>query len=108
MLATFRHMNARKMQTFEQGLIDVYRNLSWDYKTNDPCRLGKRIIVSNLLYRWSDGHVSLDHSSREKIDDLARPFYLLEGRNIPDFRHSTGTLYSDFLGAPNIPIFRIS
>ncbi|EBS3320931.1 DUF4942 domain-containing protein [Salmonella enterica] len=98
-LATFRHMNARKMQTFEQGLIDVYRNLSWDYKTNNPCRLGKRIIVSNLLYRWSDGHVSLDHSGREKIDDLARPFYLLEGRNIPDFRHSTGTLYSDFLGA---------
>jgi hypothetical protein len=24
-LATFRHLNASKMQTFEQGLIDVYR-----------------------------------------------------------------------------------
>lgn len=30
-LATFRHLNASKMQTFEQGLIDVYRKLSWDY-----------------------------------------------------------------------------
>ncbi|WP_216079542.1 DUF4942 domain-containing protein, partial [Shigella sonnei] len=27
------------MQTFEQGLIDVYRKLSWDYRTNNPCRL---------------------------------------------------------------------
>lgn len=43
--------------------------------------------------------MSLDHRGCEKIDDPARPFYLLEVRNIPDFRHSTGTLYSDFLGA---------
>ncbi|EPG8069665.1 DUF4942 domain-containing protein, partial [Escherichia coli] len=52
-LATFRHLNASKMQTFEQGLIDVYRKLSWDYRTNNPCRLGKKIIIENLLYRWS-------------------------------------------------------
>lgn len=50
-LATFRHLNASKMQTFEQGLIDVYRKLSWDYRTNNPCRLGKKIIIENLLYR---------------------------------------------------------
>ncbi|HAX4744850.1 TPA: DUF4942 domain-containing protein, partial [Escherichia coli] len=29
-LATFRHLNASKMQTFEHGLIDVCRKLSWD------------------------------------------------------------------------------
>ena len=44
-LATFRHLNASKMQTFERGLIDVYRKLSWDYRTNNPCRLGKKIII---------------------------------------------------------------
>lgn len=54
-LATFRHLNACKMQTFEQGLIDVYRKLSWDYRTNNPCRLGKKIIIENLLYRWVTG-----------------------------------------------------
>ncbi|EFY9594930.1 DUF4942 domain-containing protein, partial [Shigella sonnei] len=48
-LATFRHLNTSKMQTFEQGLIDVYRKLSWDYRTNNPCRLGKRIIIENML-----------------------------------------------------------
>ncbi|EJV5534729.1 DUF4942 domain-containing protein, partial [Escherichia coli] len=48
-LATFRHLNASKMQTFEQGLIDIWRKLSWDYRTNNPCRLGKRIIIENLL-----------------------------------------------------------
>ncbi len=66
-LATFRHLNASKMQTFEQGLIDVYRKLSWDYRTNNPCRLGKRIIIENLLYRWSNGRVTLDCSGREAL-----------------------------------------
>ncbi|ELQ3274692.1 DUF4942 domain-containing protein, partial [Escherichia coli] len=82
-LATFRHLNASKMQTFEHGLIDVYRKLSWDYRTNNPCRLGKKIIIENLLYRWSNGRVTLDCSGREALDDLVRPFCLLEGRNVP-------------------------
>ncbi|EFC3136109.1 TPA: DUF4942 domain-containing protein [Escherichia coli] len=97
-LATFRHLNASKMQTFEQGLIDVYRKLSWDYRTNNPCHLGKRIIIENLLYRWSNGRVTLDCSGREALDDLVRPFYLLEGRNVPDFRSSIGAQYGEFLG----------
>ena len=97
-LATFRHLNTSKMQTFEQGLIDVYRKLSWDYRTNNPCRLGKRIIIENMLYRWSNGRVTLDCSGREALDDLVRPFYLLEGRNVPDFRNSIGAQYGEFLG----------
>ena len=62
------------------------------------CRLGKKIIIENLLYRWSNGRVTLDCSGREALDDLVRPFYLLEGRNVPDFRNSIGAQYSEFLG----------
>ncbi|CSV61784.1 DUF4942 domain-containing protein [Shigella sonnei] len=80
------------------SLIDVYRKLSWDYRTNNPCRLGKKIIIENLLYRWSNGRVTLDCSGREALDDLVRPFYLLEGRNVPDFRNSIGAQYGEFLG----------
>ncbi|WP_332114569.1 DUF4942 domain-containing protein, partial [Escherichia coli] len=97
-LATFRHLNASKMQTFEKGLIDVYRKLSWDYRTNNPCRLGKKIINENLLNRWSNGRVTLDSSAAEALDDQVRPFYLLEGRNLPAFRHSLGAQYGEFLG----------
>ena len=71
--------------------------LSWDYKTNSPCRLGKKIIVSNILYRWRTGYVSLDHSGMAKLDDLARPFWLLDGRNVPDFRESDGARFGDFI-----------
>nr|VUD38514.1 Uncharacterised protein [Escherichia coli] len=52
-----------------------------------PAVLGKKIIIENLLYPLGvTGSVTLDCSGREALDDLVRPFYLLEGRNVPDFR----------------------
>ncbi|MHC1473177.1 DUF4942 domain-containing protein, partial [Klebsiella pneumoniae] len=43
-ISTFQHLHASKNETFVTGIIDVFRKLSWDYKTNNPCRLGKKII----------------------------------------------------------------
>lgn len=48
-IATFRALNASKGETFEQGVIDVFRNLSWDYKTHNPCFLGKKL---SLMVSW--------------------------------------------------------
>lgn len=42
--------------------------------------------------------MTLDCSGREALDDLVRPFYLLEGRNVSDFRSSIGAQYGEFLG----------
>ncbi|WP_252321633.1 DUF4942 domain-containing protein, partial [Escherichia coli] len=35
-MSTFRHLNASKADTFTQGLIDIFKSLSWAYKTNNP------------------------------------------------------------------------
>ena len=94
-LATFEGLNAGKQQTFEQGVIDVFRGLSWDYKTNNPCRMGKKIIVSRVLDRWR-------HSCRNGIDrlnDLERAFCILEKKNVPDYRNGAGTLLEGWLNA---------
>ena len=34
-LATFEQLHTHKNDTFEQGVIDVFRSLSWDYRTID-------------------------------------------------------------------------
>lgn len=43
-----------KLEVFERGIINVFRGLSWDYKTNSPCSFGKKIIINNLVThnRW--------------------------------------------------------
>ncbi|WP_079205306.1 DUF4942 domain-containing protein [Nissabacter archeti] len=95
-LATFRALNANKADTFEKGIIDVFRSLSWDYKTNNPCKLGKRIIITGLLNTRCSSFITVSTRGRAQLDDLARPFYLLEKRNVPDIRVSEGTAFDRF------------
>ncbi|MFM7948245.1 hypothetical protein M988_4314 [Hafnia paralvei ATCC 29927] len=95
-IATFTQLNASKSDTFEQGVIDVFRALSWDYKTNNPCRLGKKIIVSRLLETWGKGYTKATCSSVAKLDDLAKPFYVLEGKPVPDYRVADGANFTLF------------
>lgn len=53
-LSTFEQLHLNKMDVFERGIINVFKGLSWDYKTNSPCSFGKKIIVNNLVNhnRW--------------------------------------------------------
>ena len=53
-LSTFEQLHQSKADVFERGIINVFKGLSWNYKTNSPCSFGKKIIVSNLVdhNRW--------------------------------------------------------
>lgn len=53
-LSTFEQLHLNKMDVFERGIINVFKGLSWDYKTNSPCSFGKKIIINNLVThnRW--------------------------------------------------------
>jgi hypothetical protein len=95
-MATFRHLHESKAETFETGVIDVFRALSWDYKTNNACRLGKKIIISGFLDTWRSGRPTFSASGQTRLDDLARPFWLLDGKNVPDHRQSEGRIFDDF------------
>lgn len=39
-LSTFEQLHLNKMDVFERGIINVFKGLSWDYKTNSPCSFG--------------------------------------------------------------------
>lgn len=95
-LATFNQLHASKNDTFEQGVIDLFKSLSWDYKTNSPCRFGKKIIVSRLMESDSSGRNYLGTPGRSMLDDLTKVFYLLEGRNVPDHRVSEGAKFGEY------------
>lgn len=48
-LSTFEQLHLNKMDVFERGIINVFKGLSWDYKTNSPSSFGKKIIVNSLV-----------------------------------------------------------
>ena len=85
-LSTFEQLHLNKIDVFERGVINVFKGLSWDYKTNSPCSFGKKIIVNNLVAhsRWG---FSLNWGwRRDQLADLERMLFLLDGKPIPDNR----------------------
>ena len=90
-LSTFEQLHLNKIDVFERGVINVFKGLSWDYKTNSPCSFGKKIIVNNLVThsRWG---FSLNWGwRRDQLADLERMLFLLDGKPIPDNRGDVTT-----------------
>ncbi|MEG0057815.1 DUF4942 domain-containing protein [Hafnia sp.] len=85
-LSTFEQLHHNKDDVFERGVINVFKKLSWDFKTNSPCKFGKKIIVTGLVKcdRWGFG---LNWGlQRDRLADLERMLMLLAGKPVPDNR----------------------
>lgn len=82
MVNTFRNLYDARGRMFEEGVIDVFKSLSWDYKTNNPCRFGKRIIMNYL----GNPCWHIDYRAANKLDDLERVFSVIDGRCEADHR----------------------
>lgn len=85
-LSTFEQLHQSKGEVFEHGVINVFKGLSWDFKSNNPCKFGKKIIVNGLVKhdRWGFG---LNWGwQRDRLADLERMLMLLDGKPVPDNR----------------------
>lgn len=96
-LSTFEQLHRNKMDVFERGIINIFKGLSWDYKTNSPCSFCKKIIVNNLVThnRWG---FNLNWGwRRDQLADLERMLFLLDGKPIPDNRGDVTTRLMDHI-----------
>lgn len=85
-LSTFKQLHLNKGEVFERGVINVFKGLSWNYKTNSPCKFGVKIIVTGLVKfdRWGFG---LNWGwQRDRLADLERMLMILDGKPVPDNR----------------------
>ncbi|PEH73934.1 DUF4942 domain-containing protein [Edwardsiella tarda] len=98
-LSTFEQLHQSKDEVFERGVINVFKGLSWDYKSNSPCKFGKKIIVNGLVKydRWGFG---LNWGGqRDRLADLERMLMLLDGKPVPDNRADVTRRLSDHIDA---------
>ncbi|AYN25534.1 DUF4942 domain-containing protein (plasmid) [Buttiauxella sp. 3AFRM03] len=92
--ASFRALHQDKGQIFEQGVTDVFKKLSWDYKTNCPCKIGKKIIVNCMVGSASSKNCYyVTDEGRNKLNDLEKMMSILDGRNVPDHRIAAGAQF---------------
>lgn len=94
--STFSMLYEGRGELFERGLINCFRGLSWDYKTNQPFKLGKRIIMAYLFQKQVGNYTqSVNHHAADKLDDLVRVFSVLDGKPEPDYRNGANSRLSD-------------
>ncbi len=96
-ISTFKQLHHSKEDVFERGMINVFKSLSWDYKSNSPCRFGKKIIVDGLVKydRWGFG---LNYGKRrDQLADLERMLNLLDGKPVPENHHDLSIRLDDHI-----------
>ncbi len=81
--ATFATLHDSRVDMFEQGVLECFRRLSWDYKTNLPQKFGKRMVMTYLT-----SYGSANMRQTDQLDDLLRVFHLCDGK--PEADHRTG------------------
>lgn len=80
--ATFTNLYACRSEMLERGIIEVFKGLSWRYKTNQPEKMGKRVVL-----RW----LAQSSSAADQLDDLVRVMHVLDSRPEPDHRSAMST-----------------
>lgn len=91
---TFKTLHESRVEMFQQGVIECFQRLSWHYKTNQPQKFGKRIVVSYLT-SYGSGYVP----QCDQLDDLLRVFHVCDGKPEADHRRSTYHLVSEAMQA---------
>lgn len=87
--ATFRVLYDNRGIMFERGVCEVFRKLSWDYKTNNPRMFGRKLVLSYIVEVWGSGAqkyvTGVSHRGADKLDDLLRVMHVLDGKPEPAY-----------------------
>ncbi len=87
-MGTIGDLHEHRGDMMDDGVVEVYRSLSWDYKTNSPIKFGKKIVISRFCEYWKDtDHIRFMRGGYNGLDDLVRVMCMLEGKPEPDHRH---------------------
>lgn len=85
--STFKMLHDSRGDIFERGVIACFKGLSWHYKTNQPQKFGKRIVIAYLTG-------SSSYNKCSQLDDLMRVLSILDGKPEPDHRQGISSLLS--------------
>ncbi|WP_196214167.1 DUF4942 domain-containing protein [Piscirickettsia salmonis] len=75
-MATFMDWFAKREQNFKEGLVDLFKSLSGNYKSHDAFKVKKRIIMSGIFSGKSWSYYS---SGQERFKDFCNYAFILNG-----------------------------
>jgi hypothetical protein len=80
--ATFIELRLNACTMFRRGVVNVFRHLSDDYRTNasEPFRIGRKVIMSWMVDPSFRRGLCIRHgASSDRLNDIDRVFQTLDG-----------------------------
>ncbi len=81
-LSTFEQLHQIKGDVFERGVINVFKSLSWDFKTPP-----ENLVIKSSRWGWK----------RDRLSDLERMLMLIDEQPIPDNRADVNRRLGDHI-----------
>jgi hypothetical protein len=81
--STFIDLQNQAGHLFRRGVVNVFRYLSDDYKTNarEPFRIGRKVVMGYMVQPAFRGGLQVRHgNSSDKLNDIDRVFKTLDGK----------------------------
>lgn len=100
--STFQQLHQNRGLIFKRGLVNTFKRLdAANYRTNDAFKIGKKVIINNVMSYGSLGE--------QNITDLERCLYILDGQEPPEYKDSVrqiiGQVHSGKLDEAETPYF---
>lgn len=73
--STFIDLHGKSREMFRRGVVNVFRHLSDDYKTNanEPFRIGRKLVMTYMTCKAFGGGLELHYGgARDKLNDIDR------------------------------------
>lgn len=107
--ATFTKIYDERGLMVGRGVIELFRGLSWNYKSNLPVRFGSKLVAERVLNCDRGRWYTYSRSGKYEIDDLLRMTCFLDGKPEPDIRNSPSNWLTkeDLAGAPWEPYWEL-
>lgn len=78
---TFLELFQQSDRMFSDGIVNVFRCLSGDYKTNDVFKIGTKIIIGYMIQHSYGGGMEFRYGfGEDRINDIDRVFKVLDGK----------------------------
>jgi len=100
LIATMDDLGSRRVEIFDQGVINLFDRLDRTFKTNPSFRIEKKIIMKDALStRWSGWNHY--RGADNQLRDLDRIFHLLDGQPPKDHLMDAATVVGRVQSKPD-------
>lgn len=86
--ATLIDAMAQADEFMNRGIVELFKNLSGNYRTNDAFKVGKKIILQRWFVKFC-GDVSVNYQAEPEMNDLDRVLKVLDGAKFQEYEFSS-------------------